>query len=72
MKTLQEIAAINQLEVVNTTSGSNGYPENIQPALIGFTTPEQMISVMNEFGLECVELMKKDGWDLYKIGRAHV
>lgn len=39
---LAEIADIEGLRYVETTSGTNGYPENIQDAIVGFEDWEQL------------------------------
>lgn len=53
------------LDIVSVTSASNGYPQNVQLALIGFDTFEQAEDVANANGLTIVSLYKRDGWNLW-------
>lgn len=53
------------LDIVSVTSASNGYPQNVQLALIGFDTFEQAEDVANANGLTIVRLYKRDGWKLW-------
>lgn len=62
---LQEIAFNNNLELVETTSNGTGYPEDLQYALIGFESFEQMKSIMQEHNLRSYTLKKRDGWNLW-------
>lgn len=59
------IAEIENLEVIETTSGVNGYPKSLKKALIGFDTFEQAEKVANEYGLSIEFFEKRDGWQLY-------
>lgn len=59
------IAEIENLQVIETTSAMNGYPQSIKKALIGFDTFEQAERVANEYGLSIEFFTKKDGWQLY-------
>lgn len=62
---LHFIADENNLTYIETTSGSNGYPENIKPAIIGFKTFEEAEEIANQYGLEIQSFTKKDGWSLW-------
>lgn len=53
------------LDIVSVTSASNGYPQNVQLALIGFDNFEQAEDVANANGLTIVSLYKRDGWKLW-------
>lgn len=53
------------LDIVSVTSASNGYPQNVQLALIGFDTFEQAEDVANANDLTIVSLYKRDGWNLW-------
>lgn len=53
------------LDIVSVTSASNGYPQNVQLALIGFDNFEQAEDVANANGLTIVSLYKRDGWNLW-------
>lgn len=65
MKTIDEIASIENLEVIETTSANNGYPENIKKALIGLENFEQAEELSKKYGLSIETFTKKDGWQLY-------
>lgn len=65
MKTLQEIAASNNLEIVETTSQANGYPSNLQNAIIGLEDFAQAEELSQKYGLKITSLKKKDGWNLW-------
>lgn len=71
MKTdMYTIAEIENLEVIETTSGMNGYPRNLKEALIGFDSFEQAERVANKHGLSIEIFEKRDGWQLYsRTGR---
>lgn len=53
------------LDIVSVTEASNGYPQNVQLALIGFDNFEQAEDVANANGLTIVRLYKRDGWNLW-------
>ena len=63
---LEEIADIEELEYVETTIGTNGYPQNIQGAIIGFGDWEQLEKIATKYNLEAINLYSKDGWQLYE------
>lgn len=68
---LGEIAVIEDLEYIETTSGTNGYPENIQGAIVGFEDWEQLKEIAEKYKLEAINLHGRDGWQLYeRQGRA--
>lgn len=62
---LDFIAEKENLELVETTSAINGYPQNLKPALIGLDTFEQAEKLSKEYGLSITYFKKKDGWILY-------
>lgn len=64
----RELAENNNLQFVETTSAHNGYPENLEPALIGFNTWEEAEAFAEENGLILCELHKRDGWQLWGRG----
>jgi hypothetical protein len=69
MKTVREIAEENNLEYTETTSERNGYPSNIQGAIIGFDTFEQAEKIAKEENLSIMVLQKKEGQALwYRTG----
>lgn len=53
------------LDIVSVTSASNGYPQNVHLALIGFDNFDQAEDVANANGLTIVSLYKRDGWNLW-------
>lgn len=62
---IYDIAEIEKLKVIETTSESNGYPSNIKKALIGFDSYEQAESISEKYGLSIEYFTKRDGWQLY-------
>lgn len=59
------IAEIENLQVIDTTSAMNGYPEDLKPAFIGFDSYEDAERVAKEYGLSVEIFTKRDGWQLY-------
>ena len=53
------------LDIVSVTSSANGYPQNVQLALIGFDNFDQAEDVANANDLTIVSLYKRDGWKLW-------
>ena len=53
------------LDIVSVTSSANGYPQNLQLALIGFDNFDQAEDVANANDLTIVSLYKRDGWNLW-------
>ena len=62
---LSEIAELNSLQYIETTSGSNGYPQAIKSAIIGFDTFEEAQKLADEHNLNIEFFTKKDGWQLW-------
>lgn len=62
---MNELASEYDLQFVETTSGRNGYPENLKPALVGFDTFEDAENFAQEHGLDTWLLHKRDGWQLW-------
>lgn len=62
----RELAGNNNLQFIETTSGANGYPENLEPALIGFETFEDAEKFASENGLQTYIFHKRDGWQLWE------
>lgn len=66
---LEDIAAQNGLQLIDTTSAKNGYPQDLQKAIIGFDTFEQAEALAKENGLRIEFFQQHDGWDLwYRTG----
>lgn len=66
MKNLESIACENGLEYVETTTGRNGYPENLRGAVVGFDNYGEAEKLAREHGLRITTLYRKDGWNLYE------
>lgn len=62
---LEYIAEANGLEVIDTSSARNGYPENLQRAIIGFDTFEDAEMLAEEHGLSIEIFSKLDGWGIW-------
>ena len=62
---MNELASEYDLRFVETTSGRNGYPENLKPALVGFDTFEDAEKFAQEHGLDTWLFHKRDGWQLW-------
>lgn len=61
-----EIADREGLEYIETTTGRNGYPENIRGAIIGFETYAQAYKLAVKYELD-VELFKtRYGWQFWE------
>lgn len=60
-----DIANIEKLQVIETTSAINGYPQDLKNALIGFDSFEDAERVANRYGLSIEIFTKRDGWELY-------
>ena len=70
MKTidLHEIAYKEGLELVSTTTGMNGYPQNVNYALIGLDDFQQAETLAKKYPcLKIVTLHKRDGWHLWEF-----
>ena len=60
------LADENDLRFIETTSGMNGYPQDLQPALIGFETFEEAEEFAQENGLQTYIFHKREGWQLWQ------
>lgn len=63
---LRELADNNGLQFIETTSGNNGYPQDLKPALIGFNDYEEAEEFAQEHGLQTYIFHKRDGWQLWQ------
>lgn len=61
-----ELASENDLRFIETTSGTNGYPQDLQPALIGFNDYEEAEEFAREHDLQTYIFHKRDGWQLWQ------
>ena len=65
MKSINEIASENDLQVIDTTTGLNGYPQSLKKAIIGFEDFEQAEKLAEEYHLDIEVFTKRDGWQLW-------
>ena len=65
MKSMNEIASENDLQVIDTTTGLNGYPHALKKAIIGFDDFEQAEKLAEEYHLDIEIFTKRDGWQLW-------
>ena len=65
MKSINEIASENGLQVINTTTGLNGYPQSLKEAIIGFEDFEQAEKLAEEYHLDIEVFTKRDGWQFW-------
>ena len=65
MKSINEIASENGLQVINTTTGLNGYPQSLKEAIIGFENFEQAEKLAEEYHLDIEIFTKRDGWQFW-------
>jgi hypothetical protein len=55
------------LEMIETTTGRNGYPQSLKKALIGFQTFEQAQEIANKYPeVRITTFHKRDGWQLWE------
>lgn len=54
------------LDLIDTTCGMNGYPENIGYALVGFESFDKAEEVSIRYGLTIESFHKMDGWNFYE------
>lgn len=59
------IAYDNGLQWVETTTASNGYPQNLKVAIIGMDTWDEAVRIANEHGLDIEIIESRDGWQLW-------
>ena len=61
-----------ELTTISTTSAYNGYPANVQPAIIGFENLDEAEKFAKENKLDIIEVERAFGWDLwYRRGAAY-
>lgn len=71
MKSINEIASENDLQVITTTTALNGYPQALKKAIIGFEDFEQAEKLAEEYHLDIEIFTKRDGWDLWSRDNKH-
>ena len=62
---MHAIAEQYGLTVIKTTTDKNGYPKDLQNALVGFDTFEEAQDVAEEYGLRITTFIRKAGHELY-------
>lgn len=62
---LKEIAKKTGFDYIETTTGMNGYPQNIKPAIVGFNNFDEAQKIADEYGLQIEQFTKKNGWQLW-------
>lgn len=62
---IQEIAEIENLELIETTVGTNGYPQELKHAIVGFDNFDQATEIAEKYGLKIESFVRKDGWNLW-------
>lgn len=65
MKDLKSIAYENGLQIVETTTATNGYPQECRFAIVGFGYFCDADFLSIKYGLRITTLYKKDGWALW-------
>lgn len=66
---IEEIAYENGLELIDTTSAMNGYPQCLKKAIIGLDSFEEADKLAKENCLSIEIFTKRDGWNLwYRTG----
>ena len=64
---LETIQMDYELEMIETTTGRNGYPQNLKHALIGFENFEQAKEIANKYPeVRITTFHKRDGWQLWE------
>lgn len=65
---IEKIARENGLELIQTTSGMNGYPQNIMYAVIGFDNFNKLDEFRSNFSVDRGPeiFTKKDGWKYWE------
>lgn len=59
----------SNLRVIETTTGANGYPQNLCKAIIGFDTFEEAEALADKYNMELTMFTQRDGWQLwYRTG----
>lgn len=62
---IRMLAVELDLGYIETTTGTNGYPKNLKPALVGFETFEQAQEIADTYNLSIESFESKDGWRLW-------
>lgn len=62
---LQKIAERYNLEIIETTDKSNGYPSNLKSAIIGFDNFKQAEEIAEKYNLKITSFHKRNGWSIW-------
>lgn len=62
---IYSIAYDEGLDVIETTTARNGYPQELKKALVGFETYEEAERVAKKYGMSIEYFEKREGWNLY-------
>lgn len=65
MSRMNEIAYVCGLDVVETTSAMNGYPQQLRKAIIGMDDFTEAERIAKKYGLGITTLYRRDGWQLW-------
>lgn len=65
---MRQLAENNNLDYIETTSASNGYPSNIEGAIGGFDNFKQAKEFADENDMTLIKIHKRDGWGLWARG----
>lgn len=57
----------SELEIIEITSGVNGYPSNLRAGVIGFETMEEAEDFASKYDGSVVCFHRRDGWRLWNI-----
>lgn len=71
VKQKYEIAELEGLEFISTTSDNSGSPKDVIGAIIGFKTFKEAETLVNKYPenkFDVITLNRKDGWDLWFRG----
>lgn len=69
---LREIAEQEGFNIIETTTGTNGYPQNLKFAIVGFENFEDAQHLAYKYGLNVESFRKKDGWGLWNRDNANM
>lgn len=69
---LREIAEQEGFDIIETTTGTNGYPQNLKFAIVGFENFEDAQHLANKYGLNVESFRKRDGWQLWNRDNANM
>ncbi|MBS4867808.1 MAG: hypothetical protein KH091_17470, partial [Parabacteroides merdae] len=59
---IYEVAEENNLDVISTTTGKNGYPQSVRYAITGFPNFSEAEKLAEKYGLRITTFWKKAGW----------